>query len=119
VEPFQSSAESEVAPDGMTPRPTAIHDVGELHDTPSKLPWLPGPAAPRKTDQLVPFHSSASGADDPALSLVPTATHSEAAGHETPMSPPPDTFGVLCTVQPEPFEISTSGPASGFPLESR
>ena len=26
------------------------------------------------------------------------------------MSPPPDTVGVLCTVQPEPFEISTSGP---------
>jgi hypothetical protein len=96
-----------------------MHEVGELHDTPSKLPWLPGPAAPRRTDQLAPFHRSASGAEDPALSIVPTATHAEAEGQETPMSPPPDTFGVLGTVQPEPCETSTSGPASGFPLESK
>ena len=104
--PFHRSASVASPPPRFVNDPTAVQDLGDAHDTPSRL-LLVAPAGfgVRWIDQLLPFHRSASVTSPPArLVENPTAVQELGDGHDTPSSlldMPPAGFGVRCTPQPE------------------
>jgi hypothetical protein len=81
--PFQNSASA--AGIGLVEKPTAVHDVADVHETPSKE--LFGTAGVVWIVQLVPSQNSASGASGPPLGTEgPVAVHAVAEAHETAAS---------------------------------
>ena len=86
--PFHRSASVASTPARFVNDPTAVQDLGDVHDTPSRL-LLVAPAGfgVRWIDQLVPFHRSASVAAAPVrLVKNPTAVQELRDTHATPSS---------------------------------
>ena len=120
--PFQRSANIVAVPLEVKDSPTAIHELAEVHDTPSS--WLlcaPLGRGAASSTQLVPFQRSASGdCGDTALLLLkdPTAVHELAELHDTPLrmaKKAPLGLGVAWTVQLLPFQRSASGAPPEMP----
>src|SRR5689334_13337210 len=92
-----------------------MHAFAFVHDTALKyVPVLPRGTGLGITDQWDPFHRSISGTvgDAAVARLVPTAMHTFGVAHDTPVSALAIEFGLAglgTTVQPRPFQRSTSG----------
>jgi hypothetical protein len=117
VAPFHRSASVTLPMPVLRALPTAVQEPEEEHDTPSK------PAAPAPTgfgvvwtDQVAPFHRSASGSDPPlALAAPPTAVHAVAEVHDTPLrvdALAPTGTRVDWIAQVTPFHRSARGVSS-------
>src|SRR5579859_2020154 len=108
VLPFQNSASALVV--DVLWKATASHAFAEAHDTPLS-PLCPPPpgTAPAWGFQPLPFQLSLIGTTCPRCRSSPTATQALAATQETPArkaSLSPFGSGVVCTVQPLPFQCS-------------
>jgi hypothetical protein len=68
----------------ITPYPTAMQAVGEMHDTPDRTLW-PATVGVGWMAQVVPFHRSTNAIVKlPSLYEYPTATHALVEVQETP-----------------------------------
>jgi hypothetical protein len=68
VVPFHFSAKGTFCPELFVSKPTAVHAVDEVHETPTNsLPLLPVGAGGSWSDHVVPFHFSAKGTFCPEL----------------------------------------------------
>ena len=99
------------APEAVREEPTAVHRVGETHDTPrSRSLPVPGLGL-ATTDHLLPFHDSTSVRDALEWSpYEPTATQVPVEAHDTPASSlcPVPGLGLGLIDQVRPFHDSTS-----------
>src|SRR5690349_20300994 len=78
--PSHRSASGPGSPEAMSPNPTAMQLLAEVHDMPSS-PLLPRTAGGRM-DHEVPFHTSASGAAG-GVPAIPAATQEPAEAQDT------------------------------------
>ena len=111
VVPFHRSASGRHTRDRLTVIPTASHADGDTQDTPAKaLHAAPAGLGIGWTRHLLPSHRSASVTPAPeALTLVPTATHELAAGHDTQFSCPVRTAGFGLGVIDQPGAEALTG----------
>ena len=106
--PFHRSARVTKVPAPLVVWPTAMHDGGDVHETPEKPPG--GRAGVGRTRQLVPFHRSAR---NPPMSLglevPPTAMQDLADVQATlnrPLAAAPARLGVDWMAHVVPFQCS-------------
>jgi hypothetical protein len=119
VVPFQRSASVCGWPKGRKYDPTAVQEVADGQDTPSRSPCaVPVGLGVVWMDQAVPFQVSASVDVSPveaSLMYEPTAVHAVADRHETPSKEacmPGAGLGVGWIDQWVPFQCSASGTSS-------
>jgi hypothetical protein len=106
--PFHRSARATKVPAPLVVWPTAVHDAGDVHETPEKPPG--GRAGVGRTRQRVPFHRSAR---NPPMSLglevPPTAMQDVADVQATlnrPLAAAPARLGVDWMAHVVPFQCS-------------
>jgi hypothetical protein len=100
--------------------PTAVHALGEVHDTPSSTAAIaPVGLGARWIVHFVPFHLSASGAATRGRPELPTAMHAVGEVHDTPLRElnAAGGFGVGWIVHFVPFHCSATVAATPRRLE--
>jgi len=110
VVPFHRSARVTKVPAPLLVWPTAVHDAGDVHETPEKPPG--GRVGVGRMRHRVPFHRSAK---NPPMSLglevPPTAMQDLAEVHATPNRPlaaAPARLGVAWMAHAVPFQCSAN-----------
>jgi hypothetical protein len=108
VVPFQCSARVTKMPAPLVVCPTAVHDAGDVQETPLRAPGVrPGVG---RTRQRVPFHRSARNPPmSPGLEVPPTAMHDLADVQATlnrPLAAAPARLGVAWMAHEVPFQCS-------------
>jgi hypothetical protein len=115
VVPFQCSASVGRAPVLAMREPTAVHDAGAMHDTPtSSLKRALGFGA-FWSDQPEPSQRSASSDVPVERLMIPTAVQFAGVGQDTPWSwvnCPRAPLAAVCKLQP----VASSRTASGAPI---
>src|SRR5580704_15304596 len=111
VEPFQLST-SVWSTEAFTNAPTAVHDDGPVHDTPSRNWDCEGEVSGLVTmDQATPFHASTRVWLVPATLWTPTAVHDDGLVHDTAwrtLSVDGELSGLGTIDHTAPFQVSTS-----------
>src|SRR5215468_3674740 len=116
--PFQCAANGNWCPEPSVKNPTAMHALVAGHDTLIRKLWTaPAGLGVDWTVQVVPFQRSASVFSEPPLATSPTAVHTFAPLHDTPLRLLFDALGVVPTVQNLPFQVSTTA-SKTLPLSS-